>query len=349
MAYLRSTLKRLAHRIRDFQNLPFIIGTNTHIETVYRLYWEAFEKFRLFPVIKSLDENEKFCNLVRRLLEDHLVAIPQLAWGMAECSMFLSPQEADRFMTENLKSRIGRRVLAEQHLALTESWEAHQDDHDLGRFIGIIDTALKSAKTVQKCARKATEFVQQSSKFSFGRELTLDELPQVKINGRLDSQFLYIPDHIEYILFELIKNSIQATLWQQHRKSNLGNQSNTKDSLPSIGVTIGHWKNSIMFRVSDQGGGIHPSIKDSIFSFSVNAQRNLQHFQTAPRLAAKMGEDSRAPFPLGISLAMSKVYANYWGGDIEMTTLDGFGTDCYVSLSAGNQLENVQPHSFDSP
>ena len=318
---------------------------------MYRLYWEAFEKFRLFPVINTLEDNEKFCNLVRRLLEDHLVAIPQLSWGMAECSAFLSSQEADRFMTENLKSRIGRRVLAEQHLALTESWEAHQVDHDLGRFIGIIDTALKSAKTVQRCAKKASEFVQHTSSASFGRELSLDEIPRVKINGRLDSQFLYIPDHIEYILFELIKNSIQATLWKQHDKSTTGKNIIIKDlsCLPPIVVTIGHWKNSIMFRVSDQGGGIHPSIKSCLFSFSLNAKRNLENFETAPRLAAKMGESSQSSFPLGISLAMSKVYANYWGGDIDMTTLDGFGTDCYVSLSAGNQLENVQPYSFDYP
>jgi hypothetical protein len=50
--YLRQELPvRLAHRIVDFQRLPFIVGTNPHIERVYSLYWQAFETFRRFPEI----------------------------------------------------------------------------------------------------------------------------------------------------------------------------------------------------------------------------------------------------------------------------------------------------------
>ena len=84
--YLRTELPvRIAHRIMDFQQLPFIVGTNPHIQTIYDLYWEAFEKFRQIPEIRSLEENEHYCFLVRALLKNHLVVIPQLGIGMAEC------------------------------------------------------------------------------------------------------------------------------------------------------------------------------------------------------------------------------------------------------------------------
>ncbi len=95
--------------------------TNQHLEDVYQKYWSAFETFRRFPHIKSMDDNEKFCNLLRRLLDDHLTIIPSLTIGIVESSHHLQPQQLDKFMERMLRSRISRRVLAEQHIALSEA------------------------------------------------------------------------------------------------------------------------------------------------------------------------------------------------------------------------------------
>jgi hypothetical protein len=35
---------RLAHRIRDLQNLPYIVGTHPSLAKVYGLYVDAFER-----------------------------------------------------------------------------------------------------------------------------------------------------------------------------------------------------------------------------------------------------------------------------------------------------------------
>ncbi|CAG8641357.1 12578_t:CDS:1, partial [Cetraspora pellucida] len=59
--YVRSELPvRIAHRIRDFQNLPFIVGTNPHLARVYDLYWLAFEKLRKIPPIRTIEENNEW-------------------------------------------------------------------------------------------------------------------------------------------------------------------------------------------------------------------------------------------------------------------------------------------------
>src|SRR5262249_16709011 len=89
---------RLAHRIRDFLNLQFIVSTNAHIMHVYDLYWQAFDQFRRFPQIETMDDNDAFCKMVRGLLEQHLVVIPQLAQGIVECAQYIHPTQADRFM-----------------------------------------------------------------------------------------------------------------------------------------------------------------------------------------------------------------------------------------------------------
>ncbi len=89
--YVRQELPvRIAHRIRDLQALPFVVMTNQHLEDVYQKYWSAFETFRRFPHIKSMDDNEKFCNLLRGLLDDHLTIIPSLTIGIVESSHICS-------------------------------------------------------------------------------------------------------------------------------------------------------------------------------------------------------------------------------------------------------------------
>ena len=58
--YLRIELPtRLAHRLRDMQNLPFAVVTNSRIQDVYQLYYTAFDAFRKVPEIKTLEQNEE--------------------------------------------------------------------------------------------------------------------------------------------------------------------------------------------------------------------------------------------------------------------------------------------------
>ena len=50
---------RLAHRLADFQRLPFIVGTSPLLHDIYQLYWASFQKLRQYPEIKSLKARAK--------------------------------------------------------------------------------------------------------------------------------------------------------------------------------------------------------------------------------------------------------------------------------------------------
>ena len=151
-------LTRLAHRIRDFQQLPFFVGMNPHIEFVYRLYWGAFEQLRKQPTIKTLDDNQAFCHNLESLLDDGKLVVPRLALGITECAQHdrgEDSQDLDRFMNRMLRSRISRRMLAEQHLALTE---AHEHDWDMmgegaDGYVGIIFVRCSASDLVSQATR----------------------------------------------------------------------------------------------------------------------------------------------------------------------------------------------------
>ncbi|KAJ3274565.1 hypothetical protein HDV01_002407 [Terramyces sp. JEL0728] len=316
--YIREELPvRLAHRIRMFQQLPFVVGTNPHIEMVYKLYWEAFEEFRNYPAVHTMEENLKFCEFVQNQLNVHAIVIPHLVVGMYESQSHVLSTDCNKFMNETLRSRISRRVLAEQHIALSSVQQGTLPTSE--GMIGILNTSCKAADVVHKCYRLAGELFAK----------TYDaEAPELIVDGHLNASFVYIPDHIEYIMYELFKNSMKYTL-----KSHAD-----EDILPPIRVTIGVGDNQVMFRVSDEGGGIDKDAMSNLWNFVKPTAGELYQQK---KLLGKIEDAIPLDIPLGIGLSLSRVYANYWGGSLSLYSMFGYGTDAYVTISTGNALENL--------
>lgn len=360
--YVRLELPtRIAHRLRNMQTLPYSALTNSHISNVYELYYSAFERLRKVPVVRTLEENDAFCNVIKDCLREHLSVIPSLAMGVLEIQGSVSSEECDLFMTTLLRSRISRRVIAEQHLALTETFHspwhfpeakksamAPEDD-----FVGEIFLKCNAKEIIEKCAASARELARQA----YGPDVTI---PEVKLQGHLETTFPYIPSHLEYIVGELLRNSIQAMVEQQYASEP-----------PPIEVLVCEAAQHVIIRVSDQGGGVDRDILPYLWSFAKGPRRTkrLRNLEQVPRLAATMQEvnwsnnagpdgnvadskesgyggslhrlSSRPPdLRLGIGLPMSRIYAEYWAGSLELHSLEGYGVDAFLQISRlGNKNE----------
>ncbi|GAA5822809.1 hypothetical protein JCM10212_001751 [Sporobolomyces blumeae] len=244
--FLRTELPtRLSHRLRDLQELPFVVASHPRLQHVYELYLEAFEGIRRFPPIKNLDDNDAFCRFMQTTLDKHRVVIPELAIGVSETSpLHLPPAALDRIMLRMLRSRISRRVITEQHIALTEQFRDRQQRKGKGRDVddkeetrvGLVDTKLNAADVVRRCQ----EFLKR-------RKGPEGQVP-ILIEGATDVAFAYIEEHLEFMLFELIKNAAFATALAH---------GSAAPNYP-ITVTIVHQPRELTIRVSDQGGGIPP-------------------------------------------------------------------------------------------
>ncbi|KAH8556062.1 branched-chain alpha-ketoacid dehydrogenase kinase [Umbelopsis sp. PMI_123] len=324
--YVRNELPvRLAHRIRDFQQLPFIVGTNPHIQLVYDLYWVAFEKFRKVSPIETAEDNQEYCNLLRSLLRDHLVVIPQLALGISECAQHIPEIHANHFMNTMLRSRISRRVITEQHLALTEG---SQDLNNDPVRIGTIFTNCNPKSIIEKCIALIETRLHGKGK-----------CPPIIIDGYSGcGDFTYISEHIEYIVFQLLSNSVRHTL-QFHQSSS---------QPPPVKITVCSNNTDFLIRISDQGGGMSPETYRDLWSFT--SQRRFKNFESIPKMAARIAEEEEVPWSwqgqedehLGIGLPMSKVYSEYWGGELKIMSMEGFGTEAYLRIPRlGNQTENI--------
>ncbi|KAL6924400.1 hypothetical protein FSHL1_001654 [Fusarium sambucinum] len=361
--YVRTELPtRIAHRIRDMQRLPYVVTTNKHIKEVYDLYYHAFDTFRKVKEVKTLEENDKLCELISHNLKSHLTVIPQLAMGILECGGLMSPIELDKFMNTILRSRISRRVIAEQHLSLTETYNspnfspgAKLSESD---FIGEVFIKCYAKDVVERCSKAITALARTTN----GPDV---QIPDITVDGHLDASFPYILSHLEYIIGELLRNSVQAVI-DRHQKMH-PDPNNVKP--PPVEITICENQQHVIIRICDRGGGIPHAELPHLWSFSKGpqSQRRLENLAQVPKMAATMQElhveeelgraDLKAPpyqsslssltsrppnLRLGMGLPLSRVYAEYWAGNLDLHSLEGYGTDMFLQISRlGNKNEQL--------
>ncbi|CAG8501698.1 11708_t:CDS:1 [Paraglomus brasilianum] len=313
--YVRKELPvRLAHRIRDFQNLPFIVGTNSYISTVYELYWSAFDRLRSIPEIKTIEDNHMFCETLKGLLREHLVALPQLARGMMECSNHISQGLIDRFMYTMLRSRISRRVLAEQQIALTANWNkyGHSGFYSDGR-IGVVNTKCNARDTVERCATVTRD----AYRTYYGVEP-----PEVVFDGRENVVFTYIPDHIEYVLYELLKNSIRGVI-ETHSSEVVNN----------------------VMEATKSDVKVPEATQDTNETEEIEANPSSAQPSSRPHFAHEKIPHSRPLAPSSTSASKTSPYPHI------SVTVSSSPTDIYFRISdqGGGIPESIYPHIWSFP
>lgn len=90
--------------MRDIQTLPYAVVANPHIAHVYELYLRAFERFRRVPEVCTLDDNDKYCEVLEETLQEHASVIPRLAIGVLEATNHMKHADIDKFMNTMLRS-----------------------------------------------------------------------------------------------------------------------------------------------------------------------------------------------------------------------------------------------------
>ncbi|GAB7351088.1 hypothetical protein MBLNU459_g1558t1 [Dothideomycetes sp. NU459] len=343
--YVRLELPtRIAHRLRNMQTLPYSALINPHISHVYELYYTAFEKLRKVPEVKTLDDNDKLCEVIKGCLTEHLSVIPRLATGVLEIQGSIPGEQCDQLMTTLLRSRISRRVIAEQHLALTETyhspWHFPQATKSQvapeDEFVGEVFLKCNAREVVENCAATIRDLARKA----YGAEVSI---PEVIVQGDLDTAFPYIPSHLEYIIGELLRNSIQAVV-----------ERDSSSSPAPIQVLICEAAQHVIIRISDQGGGVDHEVLPLAATLQELQLPESETTGAAGGDSPKGQGDhkgrydgslssltSRSPdLRLGIGLPMSRVYAEYWAGSLELHNLEGYGVDTFLQISKlGNKNE----------
>eukprot|EP01135_Chromosphaera_perkinsii_P004562 Nk52_evm32s288 gene=Nk52_evmTU32s288 len=307
---------RLALRIQELRQLPFIVGCNPHVRTVHSMYVDAFHRLRTFPEIFSLEGDKEYVELLKKLVSQHKIVISTLANASVEISQHMKREDLNSFLDNMLSTRISRRVLAEHHIALHESFHASKDGQGTSSdsaFVGIIMSDLNPKDITNRVIRQAQNIC----------ETYYCDYPEVQLHGNLNCTIAYIPHHLEYMLLELLKNAMRATV-ESH---GIGN-------LPDVNITFSQGDKTLSVLIQDEGGGIPRNMLERVWDYSYTTVK--KHGTDDGHLMPIMQRDGLAGGPiagLGFGMPMTRVYANYFGGSVDLFSLDGYGCDVFLKMN----------------
>ncbi|KAL9672521.1 hypothetical protein QQ045_028772 [Rhodiola kirilowii] len=300
---------RIARRTVELESLPYGLSHKPDVLKVRDWYLDSFRDLRSFPDIKTSEDEKDFTQLIKMIRMRHNNVVPTLALGVQQLKqdMFLKTgikdlEEIHQFLNRFYMSRIGIRMLIGQHVAL------HDPDPPLN-CVGYIHTKMSPMEVAQSASEDA-------------RSLCLREYgsaPAVNIYGDPDFRFPYVPTHLHHMVFELVKNSLRAV---QERFMN------SDKIAPPIRIIVADGAEDVTIKVSDEGGGIARSGLSKIFTYlySTANNRRLEEPDIGSSNLTKMAG-------YGHGIPVSRLYARYFGGDLQIISMEGYGTDAYLHLS----------------
>jgi pyruvate dehydrogenase kinase 2/3/4 len=92
----------------------------------------------------------------------------------------------------------------------------------------------------------------------------LFKAPEVQMFCPGSIEFMYVPSHLNHMLFELLKNSLRAVVERYGP--------DYEDQYPPIKLIIAHGKEDITIKISDEGGGIPRSGVPLVWTYMVRSE-----------------------------------------------------------------------------
>jgi len=172
-------------------------------------------------------------------------------------------------------------------------------------YVGIINKKTSPVEIIQDAINEATYICQ----------MTYGHSPQVIIEKVTNPEICYIPSYLYYVMFEIIKNGLRASV------------ENNQDTL---NIVISGTED-VIIKISDSGKGIPYADLDKIWYYSYTTVEN-NYYNNSFR---NTNENQQSECPMsgfGLGLSVSRSIINFLGGDIRLMSMENYGTDVYISI-----------------
>jgi len=268
-------------------------------------------------------EDIRFTNTLRSIFLEHSSVVQQMALGVLEFRDEIqnSPmtqwdaeiqQDVDSLLNRFYTARIGLRLLVEQHITSRDNQKG---------FSGVIQKDCNLCNLAMGAAEDARYLAQAH----------LGDAPEITVHGALDASFTYVPSHIYYCILELLKNSVRATV-EHHRR--MGG----KGEMPAVRIVIADGNEDMTIKIADEGGGIPRSEMNLVWTYLHSTAKRPSAFSTA----GGSGEKGSALAGYGVGMPLSRLYAEYFGGSMDVKSMESIGTDAYLHLNRlGHNCERI--------
>ncbi|KAJ3384828.1 hypothetical protein HDU84_002622 [Entophlyctis sp. JEL0112] len=350
---------------------------------------DEFPDFRQLPKLAQENKNASYKEINSFMFPALLPKDPAAAqhWLPLDLRSFL-----DRFYM----SRIGIRFLIGQHIALHKALTTPP----LPNHVGIINTRTSIQSVISTAAANAhavvaetTEGLSPADAEKYIPRVTVRIVRGMGISGNSngtvgdadDVEFVYAPSHLHHMLFELLKNSMRATVQkhyigaskkpsatqndQQQSQQKVSqaqqgfggfffgktkNSSKTSDNsgrnggVPEVRVIVAEGEEDVTIKISDEGGGIPRSGLPLIWSYlyttanmealvggttKAGAGNGREEVRRRRVLSGYADQPVLYGHAFGYGIPSSRLYARYFGGNLKVVSMEGYGTDVYLHVN----------------
>mmetsp|Transcript_30837 Transcript_30837/g.70748 ORF Transcript_30837/g.70748 Transcript_30837/m.70748 type:complete len:398 (-) Transcript_30837:135-1328(-) len=254
----------------------------------------------------------EFSKLVKDILEEGKPVVQVAAQGIAQLeshpSCGYTRRELDDWLDKFLLSRIGTRMLLQQFVAVSKAAAG-----SIKRKSGIVDLNCDAVVVCEQAADYAQDLCMRYE----GRVPRIEVKAYHSVEHGAEEvsacHFSYIPSHLRYIMLELLKNSFSATIKVAENDRDLFDR--------VVRIVITSDDQHVKIRVRDQAKGIPESVSKRLFSYTSGA---------AARKDSNISANALAGF--GVGLPLSRLHAWRLGGDLNIWSYPGIGTDAMLTM-----------------
>mmetsp|Transcript_105400 Transcript_105400/g.297838 ORF Transcript_105400/g.297838 Transcript_105400/m.297838 type:complete len:388 (+) Transcript_105400:39-1202(+) len=325
--WLHGTLPvRFARRLDDFLQQPFIVVQNPKFHEVMCKYQETLEAICEFPRIDTAREETAFCSLMIEQLKKHNDIVPMISEGYWEVRQLYPHIQLDAFLDNLFTTRISTRILVENYINMRNPQQGHT---------GVVMRNLSPLDVIQQKAEVLTKLTRD----------VCGVCPQVEFRGNLTCTLDYIPRHVSFMVQELLKNALRSTA-ERHKPN--GTVATTA-RIPPVTIELQKGDVYVIIKISDQGGGMPKRLHKEAWRYGWTTVSEEDHITLDPSTwpGQKLAEKRKELAGFGFGLPLTRLYAQYFGGEVFMQALPGHGTDMYLLL---NHLKEGAPSTeMDDP
>lgn len=291
---------RLARRLDEFVQLPYVAVKNPRLAQVLEIYQDTFEVVHGFPQLVTQEDEKEFCKLLHDRFSAHKAVAQLVAEGYRDVRQLYPQICLNEFLNKLFIAHISTRILTENYILMRKPRPG---------YIGVVQQRLRPASFIQNLIPGLTSLTKLLYGFS----------PDVVMQGNLMASLDYIPGHVSFMCRELLKNALRSTAERHGDRRHLS-------GVPPVVVEMQKGDVHIIIKISDQGGGMPKDVQREAWRFGWSSVPALfEHPE---------GEDaSKALAGFGFGLPLTRIFAQYFGGDVFMQALPGHGTDMYLLLN----------------
>jgi len=275
---------RLAKRVTDLNSLPFGLSKTHSINRIREWYLLSFEELTQINKPATYTEIVDFKNIIHTIYDRHSTTLSIISKGLHELQVEnkINDMEApviQEFLNKFHTNRTEIRILLEHYMSLFE--ETKRDNH-----YGIINLQSNVGEIIHTTINNIQTICDTNNIDLYLYDVINLNIPQPLVVPTID-HYLY------YILFELLKNSVEAV---RHTKQ------------PRIDVTIQKidedWN---VIKIQDNGGGISEQNLHRIWYYSYTT-----HPIKSNEIIEQTDFSNKSPLSgFGYGLPISDIYINF--------------------------------------